>query len=63
MGFDFLTKMPTPGEIRSQYPITAYIRDRKEDRDEQINAAMDWLYSVDWDYRDILHELMTYSEA
>ena len=34
-----------------------------EDRDEQINAAMDWLYSVDWDYRDILHELMTYSEA
>lgn len=34
-----------------------------EDKDEEINAAMDWLYSVDWDYRDILHELMTYSEA
>ena len=34
-----------------------------EDKDEEINAAMDWLYSVDWDYRDILHELMTYSEV
>ena len=40
MGFDFLTKMPTPGEIRSQYPITAYIRDRKEDRDEQIRKIL-----------------------
>ncbi|MBQ1492461.1 MAG: 3-deoxy-7-phosphoheptulonate synthase, partial [Blautia sp.] len=40
MGFDFITKMPTPGEIRNQYPINAYIRDRKEARDEEIRRII-----------------------
>ena len=40
MGFDFITKMPTPGEIRNQYPINAYIRERKETRDEEIRRII-----------------------
>ena len=40
MGFDFLTKLPTPGEVRDQYPINAYIRQRKEERDQEIRAIL-----------------------
>ena len=36
MGFEFLKKLPTPEEIRSQYPIDADIRDLKKRRDEEI---------------------------
>ena len=36
MGLEFITKLPTPQEIRSQYPIDAQIRDLKEKRDLEI---------------------------
>lgn len=36
MGFEFIKKLPTPAEIRNQYPITAEIRALKEARDKEI---------------------------
>ncbi|MDO5336051.1 MAG: 3-deoxy-7-phosphoheptulonate synthase [Eubacteriales bacterium] len=36
MGFEFITKLPTPEEIRSQYPISQDIRKLKETRDQEI---------------------------
>ncbi len=36
MGFEFLKKLPTPEEIRSQYPIDADIRNLKQQRDAEI---------------------------
>ena len=36
MGFDFIKKLPTPEEIRSQYPIDANIQALKEERDREI---------------------------
>ena len=32
MGFTFLKKLPTPAEIRNQYPIDAAIQEQKEIR-------------------------------
>ena len=36
MGFEFLKKLPTPEEIRRQYPIDAHIQEIKEKRDQEI---------------------------
>ena len=35
MGFEFLKKLPTPEEIRNQYPIDADIKGLKEKRDQE----------------------------
>lgn len=36
MGFEFIKKLPTPAEIRSQYPISAEIEALKAKRDQEI---------------------------
>ena len=36
MGFNFVKKLPTPAEIRNQYPIDAKIQALKEKRDQEI---------------------------
>ena len=36
MGFDFLKKLPTPAEIKQEYPISAEIRELKAKRDKEI---------------------------
>ncbi|MCD8154125.1 MAG: 3-deoxy-7-phosphoheptulonate synthase [Clostridiales bacterium] len=36
MGFEFIKKLPTPEEIRNQYPIDEDIRTLKEARDQEI---------------------------
>lgn len=36
MGFEFIKHLPTPDEIRSQYPIDAEIQKLKEQRDQEI---------------------------
>ena len=36
MGFNFIKKLPTPAEIRNQYPIDAKIQALKEKRDQEI---------------------------
>ena len=36
MGFTFLKKLPTPAEIRNQYPIDAAIQELKAKRDQEI---------------------------
>ena len=36
MGFTFLKKLPTPAEIRNQYPIAAAIQELKAKRDQEI---------------------------
>lgn len=36
MGFEFVTKLPTPAQIKEQYPISEKIRQLKEQRDQEI---------------------------
>lgn len=36
MAFNFIKKLPTPAEIRNQYPIDAEIHALKEKRDQEI---------------------------
>ena len=36
MGFDFIKKLPTPEEIRNQYPIDAEIQAVKDARDKEL---------------------------
>ena len=36
MGFEFIKKLPTPEEIRNQYPIDAGIKALKELREQEI---------------------------
>ncbi len=36
MGFEFVTKLPTPAQIKEQYPISEKIRKLKEERDQEI---------------------------
>ena len=36
MAFNFIKKLPTPAEIRNQYPIDAEIQALKEKRDQEI---------------------------
>lgn len=40
MGFEFIKKLPTPEEIRSQYPIDADIKTLKEKRDREIREII-----------------------
>ena len=40
MGFEFLKKLPTPEEIRNQYPIDAEIQALKEKRDKEISDVL-----------------------
>ncbi len=40
MGFEFITKLPTPDEIRKQYPVPARLAALKEARDETIKAVI-----------------------
>lgn len=40
MGFEFIKKLPTPEEIRNQYPIDAEIQDLKKKRDEEIRNVI-----------------------
>lgn len=39
MGFDFIKRLPTPEEIRNQYPIDANIQAIKKKRDEEIRKV------------------------
>ncbi|MFV0527365.1 MAG: 3-deoxy-7-phosphoheptulonate synthase [Lachnospiraceae bacterium] len=36
MGFEFITKLPTPAEIRSKYPISSKLKELKRNRDLEI---------------------------
>ena len=36
MSFDFIRKLPTPQEIKEQYPVPAELVKLKENRDKQI---------------------------
>ena len=36
MGFEFVTKLPTPAQIKEQYPISEKIRKLKDQRDQEI---------------------------
>ena len=40
MGFTFIKKLPTPSEIREQYPISEEIQKIKEQRAAQIRDAI-----------------------
>ncbi|MCU6735449.1 3-deoxy-7-phosphoheptulonate synthase [Diplocloster agilis] len=40
MGFTFIKKLPTPSEIREQYPISEEIKKIKEQRDAQIRDVI-----------------------
>jgi 3-deoxy-7-phosphoheptulonate synthase len=37
MGFEFIKKLPTPAEIRSQYPLSLQLKALKEARDKEIS--------------------------
>lgn len=39
MGFEFVTKLPTPAEIREQYPLPLELAEIKKVRDEQISKV------------------------
>lgn len=36
MGFDFIKKLPTPEEIRNQFPIDAELQSIKDARDKEL---------------------------
>lgn len=40
MGFDFIKKLPTPDEIRNEYPVPAPLIKIKEQRDEEIKKVI-----------------------
>ncbi len=40
MSFDFIKKLPTPDEIRSQFPVPPDLAKRKEERDAQIRDVL-----------------------
>ncbi len=40
MSFAFLQKLPTPNEIREQYPLSDALAELKKKRDEEISAVM-----------------------
>ncbi|MGN0334547.1 MAG: 3-deoxy-7-phosphoheptulonate synthase [Lachnospiraceae bacterium] len=40
MGFDFIKKLPTPAEIKEQYPVTDTIEKIKRERDEEIRKVI-----------------------
>ena len=39
MGFNFITKLPTPEEIRKQYPVSEKVARIKEERDALIKKV------------------------
>ena len=41
MGFNFITKLPTPAEIRAQYPVSGRVAKIKEERDAQIQKIFE----------------------
>ena len=58
MGFDFIKKLPTPEEIRNQYPIDAEIQAVKDARDKELRDVFtgksDYngsLFPMFWDSR------------
>lgn len=40
MGFEFVTKLPTPEEIKEQYPVSREIEEIKKTRDEEIKKVI-----------------------
>lgn len=40
MGFDFIKKLPTPSEIREQYPVPEKLAQLKIERDKEISAVI-----------------------
>ena len=40
MGFEFVKKLPTPEEIKEQYPISQEIKRIKAQRDEEIKKVI-----------------------
>ena len=40
MGFTFMKKLPTPAEIRNEYPIDAEIQALKEKRDQESGMSL-----------------------
>ncbi|MDR0948810.1 MAG: 3-deoxy-7-phosphoheptulonate synthase [Lachnospiraceae bacterium] len=40
MSFDFMKKLPSPGEIRESYPLPFDLQKRKEERDKQIRDVI-----------------------
>lgn len=40
MQMEFIRKLPTPQELKQQYPITPHITKTKEKRDQQIRAIL-----------------------
>ncbi|MBQ7066251.1 MAG: 3-deoxy-7-phosphoheptulonate synthase [Lachnospiraceae bacterium] len=40
MGFDFIKKLPTPAEIREQFPVPEHLAKLKEERDKEIKAVI-----------------------
>ena len=39
MGFTFVTKLPTPEEIRQQFPLAPELAAKKQERDEEIRKV------------------------
>lgn len=39
MGFTFVTKLPTPEEIRQQLPLAPELAAKKQERDEEIRKV------------------------
>ncbi len=40
MSFEFIKKLPTPAEIREEYPMPQELRDLKQARDEEIRDVI-----------------------
>lgn len=40
MGFEFVTALPTPEEIRTQFPLKAELSQLKQQRDEEIRRII-----------------------
>ncbi len=40
MGFTFIEKLPTPEEIRDQYPLPQALAQRKAQRDQEIREVL-----------------------
>ena len=57
MGFTFLKKLPTPAEIRNQYPIDAAIQELKTKRDQEIRDV--FTGKSDKFLRSLVHVLLT----
>ena len=54
MSFEFVTKLPTPEEIRLQYPITEKIARVKAQRDQEIKDIYREVRPISGDHRPLL---------